>query len=146
MTQTARFRCAKEDSGRPQHKRCANQCESCRTQFGPPGPPTRRRNVLGEAQRIREAARGIAESEPLIAFTQMRAQRLSGEYVGDPMEVRMDRDRIRDQKEEAADAVNHGNWWLDDHLDHPDVLLVFEAMRCFVRAYDLLSRVESDAT
>lgn len=55
----------------------------------------------------------------LIQFAQTRALRLSGEYVDDPMTIRVGRDRPRDVREELADAVNHTTFHIQEHPEDP---------------------------
>lgn len=82
--------------------------------------PTRRRNLQLERDITEHAARiaGVSADE-LMQHAEGRAWRLSGEYVHDPMLVRIDVDQPRETREELADARNRLVWWLEDNPDHP---------------------------
>lgn len=115
---------------------------ACGKRLPPERPTTRRRDLGFEKNANEDAAKGVCDYEYLFHHAQNRALRLSGEYVGDPMMVRLDRDRPRDVMEELADGVNHGVWWAQDNLDHPNRYLMEAAIRFMHAAYDCVRRID----
>jgi hypothetical protein len=101
-------------------------------------PTTRLRNLEFERDITQHCAKGVCDPSDLIEHAESRAQRLSGEYVTDPMLVARHRDRPLDVREELADARNHLVWWLEDHLDDPTLNHKQEALRLIILAYQLL--------
>lgn len=99
---------------------------------------TRHRNLAFERDVTHEAARGYVDPAALIAHAETRALALSGEYVPDPMLVRIDRDRPRDVREELVDARNHLVWWLEDNLEHPTAAQKLYALRLICLAHNVL--------
>lgn len=104
---------------------------------------TRPRDLESEGQLIRDAAKGVTDPEPLIAFAQGRANKLSGPYVPDPMLVRTDVNQPREIREELADGANRLVWWLQDQ---PELGRSADrrraALRHLVIAYDLIASDE----
>lgn len=101
---------------------------------------SRPRNMEYEREATREAARGVVDPTPLIEFSEVRACRLSGEYVTDPMLVAQGRDRRRDAREELSDCRNHLVWWLEENHGDDRAHDAFLALRHVALAYDLLWR------
>jgi len=91
-----------------------------------------------------EAARGACDPTQLIGHAEVRALKLSGEYVPDFMLIRPGRDRLLDAREEAADARNHLVFWLQENNDFEDERRddVMIALRFFALAYDRLTQEE----
>lgn len=104
--------------------------------------PTRRRNIDFERDVTHLCAKGVCDPSELIEHAESRAQRLSGEYVSDPMLVTMTRDRPFEAREELVDSRNHLVWWLEDHLDDPTVGRKQDALRLIILAYQLLGDEE----
>jgi hypothetical protein len=99
----------------------------------------RLRNLDHEREFIEHAARGVVNPDRLIEFCQMRAGTLSGEYVPDPMLVRLDVDQPLEVREEIADGINRLVWWLEDHLAVEGLRdRRMAALRHLVMAYDLI--------
>jgi hypothetical protein len=103
---------------------------------------TRRRNLEFERDVTHLCAKGVCDPADLIEHAESRAMRLSGEYVTDPMLVTMTRDRPFEAREELTDARNHLVWWLEDHLDDPEVDRKQDALRLIILAYQLLGDAE----
>lgn len=108
-------------------------------------PTSLRRDLEREREITREAARGVADPDRLIQHAEARAIRLSGEYVGDPMLIAPGRDRLKDVREELADARNHIVFWFATHphawgseQEH-DLLIV---LRHVALAYGVLERLD----
>ena len=75
------------------------------------------RSLEFERGGTREACKGYVDPSDLIRHAENRAERLSGEYVTNPMHVATGRDRRRDVREELADARNHALWDAQEHLE-----------------------------
>jgi hypothetical protein len=101
----------------------------------------RTRNLILEREITEHAARGLADPEALIRHAETRAARLCGEYVTDAMLVATDRNRLREVREELADARNHLVWWLEDHAEHPDLPAAMRALGRVVVAYTELAEL-----
>ena len=110
----------------------------------PEQPTDRLRNLDLEREFTHDAAKGIANAEPLIEFAETRAISLSRKYVSDPMRVLLGRKRLRDMREELADCRNHGVWWQEENLgvDEDRDHLVRMAQRHVAIAYDLLLKAD----
>lgn len=121
--------------------RLAGRCACGHPEGEHPGPAVRRRSIESEREITREAARGVVDPEPLIAFSEVRSGGiLSGEYVRDPLLVQLGRDRLRDFKEELSDARNHAVWLIQEQAGQERAHSVFQALRHVLLAYDLLCR------
>jgi hypothetical protein len=101
----------------------------------------RRRNLIDERSILHNVARRALATfdavERLIAHAEHRSLNLHGEYVTDPMLIAPARDRALDVREELADAVNHGRWWLQENPDHPHAGRRRLALGLIARAYQL---------
>lgn len=103
------------------------------------GPGPIRRNLELERAITLEATRLVSDPSRLIEHAETRAIRLSAEYVGDPMLIAPGRDRVRDVREEIADARNHVVFWFQENpgeigSERAQDLLV--ALRHLALAYD----------
>lgn len=110
---------------------------------GKPVSQPLRRNLQLERDITLEATRSVSDPSRLIEHAETRAIRLSAEYVGDPMLIAPGRDRVRDVREEIADARNHVVFWFQENpgeigseLAH-DLLI---ALRHLALAYDRITR------
>lgn len=101
----------------------------------------RRRNLNDERRMLRNVARRALTTwdavERLLEHAEHRSLNLHGEYVPDPMLIAPSRDRPLDVREELADAVNHGRWWLQENRDHPRAGRRRFALALIARAYEL---------
>lgn len=101
----------------------------------------RRRNLNDERRILTNVARrALAKFESverLIEHAEHRSLNLHGEYVTDPMMIAPARDRGLDVREELADAVNHGRWWLQENPDHRHAGRRRFALGLIARAYQL---------
>lgn len=102
---------------------------------------TRRRSLDFERGFTELAAKGVANHEPIRIHAESRALRLSGEYVPDPMLVQTGRNRLRDVREELADARNHLCWLAEERQaagDDDGAHAAAQALRHVILAYDVL--------
>jgi hypothetical protein len=99
---------------------------------------TRRRSIQFEREATKEAARGYCDPLPIVEFSETRITRLSGEYVPDPMLVKVGRDKRRDAKEELADCRNYLVWWLEENMGDDDAPGVLLSLTHVLLAYDAL--------
>ena len=98
------------------------------------------RDITLERDLTKHAARGLADPSPLITHAETRAgSHLSAEYVPDPMLIAADRDRIREVREELADARNHLVWWLIANVDHDLAPQRLGALQAICLAYQRLA-------
>ena len=128
----------------PSHDpRKAGKCYRCDRPL-PPKPEPIHRSLDLERAATEEAARGACDPTQLIGHAEVRALKLSGEYVPDFMLIRPGRDRLLDAREEAADARNHLVFWLQENNDFEDERRddVMIALRFFALAYDRLTQEE----
>ena len=95
----------------------------------------RRRDLADERLIVDRAVRGMVDTHRLLAHCRSRAKSLSGEYVQDPMQVRVGMDRVAEVTEEVADAVNHLVWGLQEN---PDLVGGNKALELLAMAYDAL--------
>lgn len=106
---------------------------------GKPIAKPRRRNLEFERDITQHAARGVADPAALIQHAEVRAGgALARQYVSDPMTIAVDRDHIREAREELPDARNRIVWWLEDHLEDDSASKKIEALRLICVAYELL--------
>lgn len=96
------------------------------------------RSLELERELTNEAAKGAVDASRLIEHAEARASSLSGEYVPDPMLIAPGRDRLRDVREELADARNHLCWWLQAHVGDEKADDALIGLRFVCLAYDRL--------
>lgn len=99
--------------------------------------PTTRRNLEFEREMTRAASRTVADPETLIMHAEARSMRAQ-DYVGDMMQIRLDRDERKYAREEAADLRNYIVWWLQRNPEHEDVDDMTAALRHTAILYQLL--------
>jgi hypothetical protein len=97
------------------------------------------RNLDLERDITEYACRGAVDPAPLIQHSEVRAARLSGEYVQNPQHILPGRNRRRDVREELADVRNHLVFLLQEEPeaeDRQDLLIV---LRLAAIAYDRIT-------
>ena len=119
--------------------RLKGRCVRCGSRIVSATPT--RRNLELEREITEEAGRGACSVTRLVEHAEVRALRLSGDYVDDPMLIRPGRDRLLDAREEAADARNHLVFWMQEHLGDERSQDALIALRFFALAYDWLDRL-----
>ena len=117
--------CEHAPSANPRH---AGFCVRCGRPI-PVEPTTRPRNLDFERESVECAARGVMDPAQLWAQMLARSTDLADGYVADSLTVALDRDRVREVREELEDAFNHANWWLEANLDHPRALERVESLK-----------------
>ena len=122
----------------PRHASCL-RCSRAPETHPKAKPTTRPRDVASEREITREAARGVVDPEPLIAFSEVRISEHSHQYVKDSMLVSL-RNHIREATEEAADLRNYLVWFIQENEGTEDAHDAFLALRHLLLAYDLLCR------
>ena len=118
----------------PANPRYPTTCVKCGRPFTPQ-TATRPRNLEFERQSLERAAYGVMDPERLWSRMVARSTDLSGEYVADPGEVALDRDRPQEVREELEDAINHANWWLETNQEHPEALRRAESLKWLCAVY-----------
>lgn len=97
----------------------------------------RRRSTDMERAITEHAARGACDPEGLIVLAESRADR-RGAYRG------VDRDWLREAREELADMRNYLCWWLEERIenDGEDRARVIDALRLCALAFAALTEVD----
>lgn len=108
--------------------------------------PTIRRNLAWEREMLIEAGRGVVYESAieLANLAEIRSTRLHGEYVEDPMLIRLGVDRPREAIEEIADCVNHVLFGISavepDELTDGEMREMMQVLRNLAVCYDILKR------
>lgn len=124
------------ESADPRH---AGHCYRCNCEI-PRGPEPIFRNLELEREIVREATRGAVDPSRLIDHCQIRADRLSGEYVSHGSLIKPGVDRPKEAREEAPDGINHLLFHIQEHPDDPANEDYLIAIRFFGLAYERIRK------
>lgn len=95
-----------------------------------------------EREFTQEACRGHVDASRLIEHAETRSKALCREYVRDPMEILPGLNRLRETREELADARNHLVFFAQEKLGDEELLGELQlVLRDVARAYDRLARL-----